>query len=447
MNTRRKNLITSYLMIGILLFSGFSQLYLLVKHPGTNFIQTPPEEIQRMLSEAEISESQARLMEHTWEFGSRDAYLYAKMTNQWIEHGVYGFDSLNTGEIESNAFVTPGFPILLAGIFSAANLFNADQMLFVKLFNMLLNLGTIFLLYLLSARLFKNKWMGITASLLYASYFSPLHFFRTALTEVPGIFTYLLAFYLFLLAYETNKKKFHFLFAAVFCFGLLIRPILAPVVLLLYLAVIIKHRKFYKEWVTIGLIWALGSILVIGPWVVRNYLLYREFVLFSTHSANSWYAGSNPYNLFDFSDYWRERESLGMETKDFAFMKIREGFQNEFNLWFSWFTVGKTYELFKIPDAIYFYRHWTLPYFKLQHEILVIIGFLTAFLVRKKEVLAVALILLTYLIFSNLFLTIPRYGYYIIPLFCILNGYAWVTVIEKIIFFARMILTQIKTAI
>jgi hypothetical protein len=178
--------------------------------------------------------------------------------------------------------------------------------------------------------------------------------------------------------------------------------------------------------------WALGALLIVGPWIIRNYMAFDQFILFSTHAGNSWHGGANPFFIYDFSDYYRDRMALGMDQKEYAFKKIQEGFQSEPNLWFSWFTVGKTYELFKLPDGIYFYKHWTMKYFKDQHQLLVLIAFLTIFIARRKEVAAVIIIVVAYIGLSNLFLTIPRYGYYISPILCILVGYALVTTSLKL---------------
>ncbi|WP_010094808.1 glycosyltransferase family 39 protein [Ornithinibacillus scapharcae] len=429
----KKEHIPHYLLAVILLVSFILHIVLLVKNPGSNFVQMSPEQIEAQLEAGKLTEYDAKLKEHTWEWGSRDGYLYSVMANQLREHGVYGYDTGNTGEIVHNAFVTYGHPMLLVVIFSIADLINVDQATLVKIFNMFLNLASIFLLYVITAKIFKNRWMGLVASGLYAFYFTPYHFFRTALTETPGIFFYLLAIFLFVLALESNKKRYHFLFAVVFCYAVMIRPVIAPIVLLAYLIVLIKHRSNYKQWLKIAVIWAFGAALVIMPWVVRNYVQFDEFILFSTHSGNSWFSGANPYNLYSFSDYYLEQKELGMETVEYAQMKIKEGFETDYGLWLSWFTVGKTYEMFKIPDAIYFYPGGDLmANVKTYHKYLVILALLTALISRRKETLAITGILLIYLVLSNLFLTIPRYGFFIIPIMCILDGYAIITIIQKI---------------
>ncbi|MYL40839.1 ArnT family glycosyltransferase [Virgibacillus salexigens] len=420
-------------ILGLILFlSFFIYIYFFIEHPGSNFVQPTDEEIQQQLDDGVISERIAALKEHTWKYGSRDAYLYTEMANQFIEDGIYGYNTNG----ESNAFVTPGYPMILVVLFLIANTLGVEQMIIVTVFNMVLSLATILLIYNIALKTFKNQWMGVAASAFYAVYFTPYHYFRTALTEIPGIFFFCLAIYLFLIALEKNKKIFHILFAVVFCYGVMLRPVIAPLVLIAFVILFLKYRHQIKTSIVISALWAVGAAVVIAPWVIRNFIVFQEFILLSTHSGNSWFAGSNPFDMYSFSDYWKEQEELGMDSKEYALMKIKEGFETNFGLWLAWFTVGKTYELFKLPDAIYFYTAYGYVNFvKMIHHLIVNLAFITviiSFISRKKEAIAIASILILYIGLSNLFLTIPRYGFFIIPVMCILNGYAIVTLITNI---------------
>jgi hypothetical protein len=159
--------------------------------------------------------------------------------------------------------------------------------------------------------------------------------------------------------------------------------------------------------------------------VIRNYLAFGELYIFSSHAGNSLYAGANPFNIYSFSDYWTERHNMGVDQSEYAWHKIKQGFSNNFPLWFSWFTLGKTFELFSYVDGkVHYYKYTGFKLLEIQHFFVVFTGFLSGFIFRKnKGVLFVFIILLGYIALSNLFLTIPRYGYYIIPTLCILGGY------------------------
>ncbi len=407
-------------IILVLILSFFLHMIFLIKHPGTVFNQ--PEVFG--LSE-EIS---------YW--GSRDAWLYATMANQWIEHRIYGYDTHHTGEIVKNAFVTPGHPFYLIIIFMIANILQVEQLVLVKIVNMLLSMATVLLIYFISKRLFKNEWTSVMAALLYATYFSPLHYFRTALTEIPGIFFFCLTLFFFLIAIDSNRARDHLLFTISFCITVMIRPTPAPLILLAIATVLIQFG--WRESVRIGSLWLVGPILIILPWTVRNYLSFGELYLFSSHGGNSIYAGANPFFIYDFSDYWNEREEMGFlreEQGAYGIYKIKEGFASNPALWFSWFTIGKTYELFKQVDATIHYNFYKgFSIFQFQHFLVVVIGFLSGVIHRKKrEVRIIFVILITYIALSNFFLTIPRYGFYIVPMLCILAGYGIVTGLKAVL--------------
>jgi hypothetical protein len=403
-------------IIYILFFSLALHILFLVKQPGIIFNQP---EIYNFTQEQ-------------GDWGGRDASLYAKMANQIINEGIYGYDTHHTGEIVKNAFVTPGHPFYLVSIFTVANLLNADQLMTAKLVNMLLSVGTVFLIYLIARQLFEKKLPALLGALLYATYFSPLHYFRTTLTEIPGIFMFCLTLLFFLKAYKSNKTVEHILFAIFFCITVMIRPTPAPLILLAVGMVLYKYG--FKESIRIGLLWIIGPIFIILPWVVRNYLAFGELYIFSSHAGNSLYAGANPFNIYSFSDYWTERHNMGVDQSEYAWHKIKQGFSDNFPLWFSWFTLGKTFELFSYVDGkVHYYKYTGFTLLEVQHFFVVFTGFVSGFIFRRnKGVLFIFILLLGYIALSNLFLTIPRYGYYIIPTLCILGGYGISRIVDII---------------
>lgn len=402
-------------IIYILFFSLLIHLVFLVKQPGTIFNR--PEVFNFTAEQGE--------------WGGRDASLYAQMANQIINEGVYGYDTHHTGETVKNAFVTPGHPFYLVSIFMVANLFNIDQLILAKLVNMLLSVGTVFLIYLIARQLFEKKFVGWISAFLYATYFSPLHYFRTTLTEIPSIFMICLTILFFLKAYRSNKTSHHVLFALFYCIAVMIRPTPAPLILIAIGMILYKYG--IKKSIRVGCLWIIGPIVIILPWVIRNYLAFGELYIFSSHAGNSLYAGSNPYNIYSFSDYWREMHAMGYDQSQYAMYKIKQGFSDNFSLWFSWFTLGKTLELFEYVDGkVHYYYYFGFKLLELQHFLVVFVGFISGVVYRNnKGVLTLLVILFGYIALSNMFLTITRYGFYIIPILCLLSGFGIVSLVDK----------------
>ncbi|MCF6138790.1 ArnT family glycosyltransferase [Pseudalkalibacillus berkeleyi] len=407
LNQMNRLLYSRYPLILIIVFSLIVHLLFLIKNPGMIFNDP----------------GQIGFTEKQGQYGGRDATLYAEMARQLLDVGVYGYDTHHTGEVVQNAFVTPGQPIYLVVIFSIANLIFVDQLLLAKLVNMALSVSTVALLYFISYRLFESRWISLSAAFLYSIYLSPLHYFRTTLTEIPSIFMFCLTLLLFLKAYQDHRTRDHVLFGIFFCITVMFRPTPAPLILLAIAAILLKYP--IKESVRIGLLWVIGPVVVIAPWVIRNLAAFGELYIFSSHAGNSLFAGANPFFKNDFSEYWREMKAKGWDQEQYAWYKIKQGFKHDFDYWFAWFTVGKTINLFhQVDSQVHYMNYAMLKYFKWIHYFVVVVGIgSTIFYMKKLNVRTIAWIVVGYILLSNMFLTIPRYGFFIIPMLCILTAF------------------------
>lgn len=397
--------------ISLLVIYLIVNLFFLIMHPGTLFNQ--PERFGEAIST----------------YGSRDASLYAKMAWQLITDGVYGYN------IEgSNAYVTYGHPLYLTALFKIADILNTNHIMVFRMSNMLLNLGIVILIYAISMRLFKHKWVAILASIFYMTHIGPLHYFRTALTEIPAIFLFLLSIWLFLFALAKDKYRYHILFGIVASLLLMFRATPAP--MLLFAWFIVFGHKGFKEAVKIGFLWVIGPIVVMVPWVIRNLIMFGEPYLFSSHSGGPLLGGANPFYLIPQAELVQQSIAAGLNDSEYGKQRIMEGFETDFPLWFSWFTIGKTLWLFfdnlGNPDGLgpysdVFTDFW-LGFFKYQNMFVVTIAFLSAILLRKhKPLVYISTLLLIYIFFSNIFLTIPRYGLLVFPIVAIVAAYGLVT--------------------
>jgi 4-amino-4-deoxy-L-arabinose transferase-like glycosyltransferase len=408
---KRHSLFLVLLVMYIIVNSWF-----LMKHPGSIFNQ--PERFGEAIST----------------YGSRDASLYAKMAWQLINEGIYGYNSE-----EPNAYVTPGQPFYLVAIFKVAEWMQTNHVMLARLSNMILNILTVVLIYTISIKLFKKQTIGLVASLLYCTHIAPYHYFRTTLTETPSIFLFLLSIWIFLLALETGKYRYHVLFGIVASIMLMFRPTPAPILLLAWAIVLL--RQGFREGVKIGFIWTIGPLVIMLPWVIRNILLFDHMYLFSSHSGDPLLAGTNPFHMEDYPTIVQTARDLGVSFQEHGWTRIKQGFQENFPLYFAWFTVGKTIWLFidptGIPDGLGPYQE-TFPeflstFFIYQNAFLAIFGLLFAYLFRKhKPFMALSLVVLIYIVFSNIFLTIPRYGLIIMPILAIITGYGLSFLIEQI---------------
>ncbi|WP_242136554.1 glycosyltransferase family 39 protein [Bacillus cereus group sp. BfR-BA-01360] len=360
-------------------------------------------------------------------YGANDAFNYSLTAEQLLKHGVFGYVYLEPSEVPGkNAYITPGQPLLLAGAMIISDVTHLPYYYVATVINMLLNLGTVLLVFLIGKELFEKNIYGIVASILYAIYPSNYTYFRTLLTEVPSIFFLCFSVYIFILAWKYNKTKFHI------WFGIVVSMLLIPVLVVLFTYGI-------KDSIRIGLLWFIGPFFIIGAWVFRNYLAFHKFILFSTQSADPLIAGADPFNKIGYENVVNEMKAKGLTDKgEYAKELIKNGFKTDFTYWFSWFTVGKTIELFKTAPAVDQYR--IHHFIQLCHRVFIIGTFLSSFCFmlnsfKHKRVMMLVASSVIYIIFSNLFLAINRYGFFINPLMCLILAYGLIYIATKLPFF------------
>ena len=358
-------------------------------------------------------------------YGSRDASLYAKMADQILVDHVYGYNST-----QSNAYVTPGYPVYLVTIFAVADIARVERVKLVRGVNAVLSVLTVALLYSICLLATQSRRLAFVSALMYALYFSPLHYFRTLLTEVPGIFVLYAALLAYLVALERRTAKWHAIFALTFCAGLMIRPTPAPLIVLAAIPVIFRYqgREALRTYGT----WLVCALVVFLPWMLRNYLVLGDFS-FSSHGGNPLLAGTNPFNSEEFSSIMKQAAASGMTQGEVAMSRITAGFDSQPDLWISWFTTGKLYWLFSTPSAWHGYlpelKHLSRWVYGLHY--LILLFSLAALVFRKNSrELIVAGTIIGYILISLVFLANDRYGFFAIPGMCILAAvgmkYSWI---------------------
>lgn len=194
------------------------------------------------------------------------------------------------------AWRSPGFPFLLSLVYRIFG----HSFLAAKIVLAILNSGAAVLLYLLGRMLIGEKG-GTASGLIYAFY--PTAIFFTGYFAPDNLFTILLlATVLFLVLAEKTGKRHLFLLAGIF----LGAGVLSRSLFLLLLPVIcgwlfIRNRKVA---VPGTLIVSLGCLLVMVPWVIRNYRMCHNFILTSTEGGIVCYIANNPHSLSEPSGYW-----------------------------------------------------------------------------------------------------------------------------------------------
>ncbi|EMR06626.1 Dolichyl-phosphate-mannose-protein mannosyltransferase [Bhargavaea cecembensis DSE10] len=410
------------IIIALLVAYAFVNLYFLYTHPGS--IYNDPEYFGEEIST----------------YGSRDAALYAKMAWQLLNDGIYGYEYSPNAAGQSNAYVTYGQPFYLAAIFKTAEVLNTNHLMLYRLANMMLNLGIVILIYSIAQRLFRNRWISVIASILYMTHIAPLHYFRAALTEIPSIFLLMLSIWIYIIALKKKDFKWHMFFGIVASLMLMFRATPAPMLLFAWFLTVSRYG--WKDGIKTGFIWCIGPLITMAPWAARNIYHFGHAYLFSNHAGGPLLGGANPFYRVPPEDLVHEAVAKGYNQEQYAKILIPQGFKEDFALWFSWFTMGKTFWLFFdnnfTPDGLGPYNRYisgTLrSFFVVQNLFLAGVGLMSAILTRKhRPVMYLSVLVLIYIAASNIFLALPRYGLLIMPLLAIIGAYGIVTLVGFVV--------------
>lgn len=293
------------------------------------------------------------LIRHLHEFRlAGDALNYQMMSWQWVEDGVYGY-ALQRRSGEPNAYVTPGYPLFLSAIYAVVR----DPYLQITVargLQMALGAATTIIAFLAVRRTIGRSDVALLTAFLVAVYPPFVQSSWQILTEVLALFTMVLYFWLQASGLVTGSRWWNIAAGLAFAAQLLVRPVLLPLAPLPFLYLLVKHGwRRWPEALRAGLWTALGAIVLMLPWWIRNLVVLNQMVLTSTGSANPFLAGTYPYLRGMLEDFSR----AGLTSEDqgwFARRRLREGFSREPLLYLRWYTVGKIRMTFETP---WLYEH------------------------------------------------------------------------------------------
>ena len=173
----------------------------------------------------------------------------------------------------------PGYPVLLAGLILV---FGSNFFIAVKLLNMILALATAGLMMRIAHRLSASQLQRLAPPLLFL--FHPGTLIAESRGGVEMIFAFLITLFLLTIytALESDRWRRYVVAGLVLGVMVLVRstPMLFPVFLLGYLLVA-RRQEVRKAKLVICrniALMVLAMLVVLSPWVARNYSLTRKFV-------------------------------------------------------------------------------------------------------------------------------------------------------------------------
>ena len=211
----------------------------------------------------------------------------------------------------------PGYPFLLAGLFRVAG-YHIET---ARIANLILMIGIAFMMMRLARTVTRDEKTALVATLLFLFYPGTLISEARGGIEILFIFLVLLFMLAVHRALDEQTPKRFFIAGLVLGLVVLVRstPLLFPGFLLAYLVANTKGaRERLKMMGRVGLL-AVAMIVVVSPWVIRNYLLVHEFIPTATVQGVTMQEGQYTCQRLSLTSGFRELQAqAGVERNEFA---------------------------------------------------------------------------------------------------------------------------------
>ena len=183
--------------------------------------------------------------------------------------------------VSLGAFYTPGYPLFLSIIYFLFGI----KVWVVLFFQVLLNIGSLIIIFLLGKIIFTRS-IAIISTVLYAIDPHAIFYSVTLLSDTLFVAIFLAS--ILFLAYGLKNKRTIFFLISGFLLGLatLVRPVTQyfPFVIIGLILIYPKIKWFFR--LKIIICFLLIFILAISPWLYRNYLKFNHLSLSSILGCN-----------------------------------------------------------------------------------------------------------------------------------------------------------------
>jgi 4-amino-4-deoxy-L-arabinose transferase-like glycosyltransferase len=219
-----------------------------------------------------------------------DSFVYGDIAKNWLQHGIYGLSG--APDISPTYIRLPGYPAFLAAVFA---IFGMEHYRAVLLLQMLVDLGTCFLIADLARRLVSPR--AARAAFLLAALCPFLaNYVANALTETWEVFFTALALDFAIIGLEARQpSSLRPWLGCGLAIGaaILLRPdgaLLLFAIEAYLFALLVRHKTgrgvSALHLVRSGLILAVVSLATLVPWTLRNLHTFHEFQPLAPRYAN-----------------------------------------------------------------------------------------------------------------------------------------------------------------
>ncbi|HVN09201.1 MAG TPA: glycosyltransferase family 39 protein [Patescibacteria group bacterium] len=222
-----------------------------------------------------------------WRFGGEAARIAASLAEG------RGYGNAQFGTTGPTAWLAPVYPLLAAAAFQLFGVHTKASAIALLSLNSLFSAMTCLPVFLLARRAFGDRagiWAGWTwAFFPYAVFFSADLIWPTTLTTL--LLTILL---LYVLRLESTQGPWsHFRFGLLSGFAALTDPIVISVLPVLAARMYFRRGRQGLRWKLPATVMALGFLLAVAPWFVRNAVTFHAFVPFRANFGLELHIGNH----------------------------------------------------------------------------------------------------------------------------------------------------------
>lgn len=222
------------------------------------------------------------------------AYWYAAQS--LIKHDTLTSDRdgnvyRSMGDVKPTLSVSPGFPVYLSLL---TRTFGPNTTV-VFVFNILLSVGTLLLLFLIIRQLDISDNIALIFTALASIYPGSVYNLDRILTET--LFVFLLASFVYasLLGMRSQRARDFAIAGFILAVATHVRPIALPFLLVAVTFFVITSPK--EKWFRSSAAFLIAYVIAMSPWWIRNFITFDQVALLSQGGENPKVWGAVPYYL------------------------------------------------------------------------------------------------------------------------------------------------------
>jgi len=329
---------------------------------------------------------------------------------------------------KSTVFIMPGITLFLVPFVALFGIEGAVMP--VRIVFALLQVFNSYMVFLISRKIFNTK-AALVTMVLSLFYLPNIYVSTVVLTEVPAYTAFLMMVYFLICGTEKKQKRLLFYAGIMWAISVMFRATMA--IMLVVVLVYWKLKQIgIKDAVKLALCVIIPIVIIMSPWVIRNFAVFDRFIPLTLSSGNPKMQGA----IINYSpeeqkkllavvstsdiDYGSSEISVDAAEHEIANRLFEYNIKNNTAQYLRWYTVGKTIRNFSLPYMWYpIYLGTYLPITVYHRTLLAVFAIGTVFMLKRKKVNAeVSMLLITVLVFNCIHLPYYCFSRYMYLVMC-----------------------------